>query len=188
MFKENAKNIKLLLLDVDGVMTDGRIVMGATGELCKNFSAMDGLGITLAQANGLQIGIITGRTSQIVANRAAELHIELLYQGVSNKAEVLKQILAAGKYRTEQIAVMGDDLNDLPMLKMAKLAIAPANAAIEIRERAHYICHKSGGQGAVREAIEFILKNQGKWNNIIRKYLVQTQGDNNAILSDKISQ
>ena len=187
MFNELTKNIKMLLLDVDGVLTDGSIITGAQGELCKKFHVSDGLGISLALKNGLQIGIVTGRSSDIVAVRARELNIELVHQGVVDKKQTLKEIIEQSGYSYKEIAYMGDDLNDLGIMKSVGLAIAPANAVVEVRERVHYICLRSGGNGAVREAVEFILKNQGKWNGIIKNFL-QTQGETNAILSDKISQ
>ena len=187
MFEELTRNIKLLLLDVDGVLTDGKLVIGAQGEMCKHFHVSDGLAISLAQKNGLQIGIITGRRSDIVKQRAQELNIQMVYQGVADKTMTLAEILSTGAYKKSEIAFVGDDLNDLAIMSNVALAIAPANAAVEVRGRAHYICLKSGGNGAVREAIEFILKNQGKWNNIIKNCL-QMQGGTNAILSDKINQ
>lgn len=186
---ELSKNIKLLLLDVDGVMTNGEIIIGQNGELCKAFNAMDGLGISLAKRYGIQVGIITGRKSGIVEHRAAELNIDMLYMGIKNKFETLKEILMQGQYTAEQIAFMGDDLNDLPIIKNVGFVIAPANAAVELRERAHYICRRSGGNGAIREAIEYILKNQGLWSKVINDYLEQAQGDKDVAISfDKINQ
>ena len=188
-YNELSKNIKLLLLDVDGVLTQGEIIIGQTGELCKVFNAMDGLGITLAKSHGIQVGIVTGRSSDIVRHRAGELGIDILYMGVKNKLSILKEILAQGTYSIEEIAFMGDDLNDLPIIKNVGFSIAPANAAVEIRERAHYICRRSGGNGAVREAIEYILKNQGLWSQIINEYLKQAQGEEDVAVSfDKINQ
>lgn len=188
-YSELSKKIKLILLDVDGVMTNGEIIIGQTGELCKAFNAMDGLGISLAKKSGIQVGIITGRESGIVRHRAQELSIDILHMGIKNKLQVLKDILAQGKYTADEIAFMGDDLNDLPIIKNVGFAIAPANAAVEVRERAHYICRRSGGNGAVREAIEHILKNQGLWSPIINEYLKQAQGEEDVAISfDKTNQ
>lgn len=188
-YDELGKKIKLLLLDVDGVLTNGEIIMGQAGELCKGFNAMDGLGISLAMRHGIQVGIVTGRSSDIVRHRARELGIEILYMGVKNKLNVLKGILAQGNCSVEEVAFMGDDLNDLPIIKNVGFAIAPANAAVEIRERSHYICRRSGGNGAVREAIENILKSQGLWSQIINEYLKQAQGEEDVAVSfDKINQ
>lgn len=188
-YSELSKKIKLLLLDVDGVLTNGEIIIGQEGELCKAFNAMDGMGISLAQRCGIQVGIITGRESSIVQQRARELGINILHMGVKNKFMILQEILAQGNYDAEEIAFMGDDLNDLLIMKNVGLAIAPANAAVEVRERAHYICRRSGGQGAVREVAEYILKNQGLWLQIINEYLKQVQGEDNVAISfDKINQ
>lgn len=188
-YSELSKKIRLLLLDVDGVMTNGEIIIGQDGELCKAFNAMDGMGISLAKSYGIQVGIITGRESNIVRHRAQELGIDILHMGIKNKLNVLKEILAQGVYSAEEIAFMGDDLNDLPIIKNVGFAIAPANGAVEVRERAHYICRRSGGNGAVREAIEHILKKQGLWSQIINEYLKMAQGDEDvAILFNKTNQ
>ena len=175
--KDLSENIKLLLLDVDGVLTDGRIIIGEDGELCKNFHVADGLGISLAKRYGIEVGIITGRSSRIIHNRAKELGITLLYTGIANKAEALAEILLNTSYTKEQIAYMGDDLNDLAVMQNVGFCGAPANAIVEVKERAHFICTRLGGYGAVREFIEYLLKNQGHWGKIVQEYLRQGQGD-----------
>lgn len=172
-----SKKIKLLLLDVDGVLTNGQIVIGQSGELCKAFHVADGLGISIAQRLGLKVGIITGRKSAIVEKRAQELGIEILYMGIANKLGALQEIVTAEKISLAEVAYMGDDLNDLAVLQKVGFAAAPANAAVEVKERVHYIAHRSGGQGAVRELVEYILKEQGLWKKAIQEYLQQGQGD-----------
>ncbi len=169
--------IKLVLLDVDGVLTDGQIIIGAEGELCKQFHVNDGLGISIAQRMGIKVGIITGRTGTIIQKRAQELGIKILYMGIKNKSLALQEILQQENLTLTEIAYMGDDLNDLAVLQVVGLSAAPANAVVEVKERVQYICHHAGGQGAVRELLEYILKEQGLWKKIIKEYLQQGQGD-----------
>ena len=169
--------IKLLLLDVDGVLTDGQIIIAPTGELCKQFNVADGLGISIAQRLGIKVGIITGRKGEIITRRAQELGITILYMGISNKKQALEQILQQEKLTLAEVAYMGDDLNDLSVLQVVGLSAAPANAVVEVKERVQYICRRSGRQGAVRELLEQLLKAQGLWKKVIKEYLQQGQGD-----------
>ncbi len=160
-----AQPIKLLLLDVDGVLTDGSITYSVTGNSCsesKTFHIHDGLGIKLLQRGGVQVGIITGRVSLMVERRAQELGISLLLQGREDKYAAMKAIATDRALRYEEIAYMGDDLPDLAAICHAGLGIAPASAVTRVRERADFITHAAGGAGAVREACEFILAAQGK--------------------------
>lgn len=166
-----AKPIKLLVLDVDGVLTNGQLVIGPEGEAHKCFHAHDGMGISLARKAGIRTAIITGRSSRIVAQRAAELKITDIYQGTDDKGAALRDIMSRAQLRPEQVAYVGDDINDLPALLQAGLACAVANAVPEVQQRAHYISTKTGGCGAVREIIELILKAQGKWEALIDSYL-----------------
>ena len=166
-----SQKIKLLVLDVDGVLTSGQIIFGSQGELMKKFNAQDGLGITLAHQAGLKIAIITGRESQIVNLRCAELKIKDIYQGYMNKTQALAQLMAKYNLTVEQVAYVGDDLNDLPVLIRVGLPCAVANAVPEVKQHAQLVTHHAGGNGAVREVIEYILKAQGKWENIINTYL-----------------
>jgi 3-deoxy-D-manno-octulosonate 8-phosphate phosphatase (KDO 8-P phosphatase) len=162
-----AKKIRVLLMDVDGVLTDGRIWLlsrrdGTASEI-KGFSAYDGAGLKLARAAGLRTGLITGRESSAVAQRARECEIEFVYQKRATKTESYEEILQATGASDQEVAYVGDDLPDLPLLQRAGLAVAVANAAPEVKRAAHYVTSRSGGEGAVREVIELIVKAQGKW-------------------------
>lgn len=166
-----SQSIKLIVLDVDGVLTNGQIVFGRDGELMKAFHAQDGLGITLAHKMGIRTAIITGRESQMVELRSQELKIEDVYQGAMSKTEALGALMDKYQLTLEEIAYIGDDLNDLPVLLRVGFACAVANAAFEVKEHAHFVTQQTGGNGAVREVIEFILKAQGNWEKIIGEYL-----------------
>ena len=166
--RKNASKIKLLALDVDGVLTDGSLNIGAEGELFKAFNARDGLGLSCLLRSGVRVAIITGRKSAIIHRRAEELGITELYEGIKDKRKILADLAAAGGLGQEEIAYMGDDLNDLPALLYAGLACAPADAAPEVIAASSFVAANNGGRGAVREAAEFILKAQGKWNEIVK--------------------
>ena len=162
-----AKKIRVLLMDVDGVLTDGRIWLlsrrdGTASEI-KGFSAYDGAGLKLARAAGLRTGLITGRESSAVAQRARECEIEFVYQGRATKLGSYEEILQATGASDREVAYVGDDLPDLPLLQRAGFAVAVANAVPEVKRAAHYVTSHSGGDGAVREVIELIVKAQGKW-------------------------
>lgn len=169
--ESRGKKIKLLVLDVDGVLSDGRIIFGHDGELMKNFNSQDGLGITVAHKAGIRTAIITGRESQIVHLRGSELKIADIYQGAMNKVEALLELIAKYNVTLEEVAYVGDDLNDLPVIVRVGLACAVANAVPEVKNYAHLVTDHYGGQGAVREVIEFILKTQGKWESIVQAYI-----------------
>jgi 3-deoxy-D-manno-octulosonate 8-phosphate phosphatase (KDO 8-P phosphatase) len=168
---ERARRIRLLLLDCDGVLTDGGLYYLDDGqrviEAIKVFHIHDGQGLRLAKEAGLKLGIISGRNSSALAARATELQIDHYYPGIANKLEVYEQIKAAEGMRDEQIAYIGDDLPDLAPMRRAGLAIAVADAVGEVKESAHLTTQKPGGRGAVREAIEIILKSQQSWNKLI---------------------
>lgn len=166
-----AKNIKLLVLDVDGVLTDGQIVFGQDGELMKNFHCHDGMGITIAHQAGLRTAIITGRESRIVALRSSELKIQDVYQGSMNKKDAFAALLDKYKLTAQEAAYVGDDVMDLPLMAQAGLACAVANAVPEVKRHAHFIADRKGGQGAVREIVELLVKAQGKWDEIVDTYL-----------------
>lgn len=171
------KKIELLALDVDGVLTDGTINIGAEGELFKAFHAQDGMGISCANRAGLKIAIITGRKSAIIHNRCQELKVELLREGVQDKRlELLTMAQELGLAR-EQLAFMGDDLNDLPAFSVSGVSFAPRDAVMDVQDRADVVCQQQGGHGAVREAIEMILRAQKKWQAIVSAYLQEGQGD-----------
>lgn len=171
MKDDNLQKIKLVVLDVDGTLTDGKIVMGQDGELAKNFHVLDGLAIAAALKVGLTVAIITGRTSHIVKHRAKELGIGLLYEGVKNKAIALEDLMQKCQLSADEIAFVGDDLNDLPAIERVGWAAAPANAVSEVIIRVQYVAKNSGGNGAVREIIEYILKAQNKWKKVVEIYL-----------------
>ena len=171
------QKIKLLALDVDGVLTDGNIYISPAGEVFKGFNAKDGMGISCALRSGLQIAVITGRQSPIVERRCEELGITLLQQGVKDKRLALQQMAQELGLVREEIAYMGDDLNDIPAFKASGLNLVPADAAMEVLAVADIITKASGGRGAVREAITMILAAQDNWNVIVNSYLNAGQGD-----------
>ena len=171
------QKIKLLALDVDGVLTDGSIYISPAGEVFKGFNAKDGMGISCALRSGLQIAVITGRQSPIVERRCEELGITLLQQGVKDKRLALQQMAQELGLVREEIAYMGDDLNDIPAFKASGLNFVPADASMEVLAVADIITKASGGRGAVREAITMILAAQDNWNVIVNSYLNAGQGD-----------
>lgn len=162
--------IQMILCDVDGVLTDGRISFDNQGIEIKSFHARDGMGIKLWQKAGGQFGLLTARTSHIVKVRAAELGVELVRQGFSDKLPIAQQIMKAHGLTPEQICYVGDDLTDLQLISQVGLGVAVADAATEVREAAAWITSQPGGFGAVRELIELILKTQDRWTDVIRKF------------------
>lgn len=167
---DRARNVKLIIFDVDGVMTDGGIYHGANGELFKRFHCRDGFGITLAHSCGLKSAIITGRTSAMTSWRAKELSISAVIQGQMNKRDAYKKIKAQFNLSDAEICYVADDLIDLPVFVQAGFRAAVADAAPEVVERAHFVAKNFGGHGAVREVVEFILKAKGFWQAIIERY------------------
>ena len=163
-------NIQWIVLDVDGVLSDGSLVYTSTGEELKSFSVKDGLGLTAARKSGIKLGIITARISPMVERRAKELHFDALLMGHANKTEALRALCAEYQIDLKTIAYMGDDLNDLGALQLVGLPMAPNNAVPEVKQLAKFISTVNGGQGAVREAVEYILKNQGLWETVIADY------------------
>jgi 3-deoxy-D-manno-octulosonate 8-phosphate phosphatase (KDO 8-P phosphatase) len=173
--EDRARRIKVLLFDVDGVLTDGSITIipgpDGKGTEIKSFSAHDGMGIAIAHVAGLKIGWITKRQSQVVQIRAKDLRIDHLYQGQHYKAQALDQIIAAEDCTLDEIAYVGDDIIDLPVLRTVGLAIASANARAEVKAMAHYTTPNPGGYGAGRDAIDFILNARGILEQTIEQYL-----------------
>lgn len=163
--------IKLLLLDVDGVMTDGRITYSSDLQEQKSFHIHDGLGIKLLQKSGVQVGIVTGRSSPMVERRARELGIDILLQGREDKCHAMRGIQHQLKLSIAEIAYMGDDLPDLAAIRHAGLGIAPANAVDIVREHANLITANQGGSGAVREACEFILQSKGQLHDLHHTFM-----------------
>ncbi|MGB4599200.1 MAG: HAD family hydrolase [Trichlorobacter sp.] len=164
---EKLKHIELLLLDVDGVMTDGRIIWDAHGVETKAFNVKDGHGIKLLQRAGLQVGIITGRTSPVVDLRARELGIEILYQGALKKLDCYLAIKQRTGLDDHQIAFMGDDVIDVPVLRRVGFSAAPADALPEVAALVDYQARCSGGMGAVRELCDLVLKARGVWQELV---------------------
>ncbi len=164
--KERARNIKMIIMDVDGTLTDGSLLLLPDGEELKSYNVKDGTGILLARLAGLTTGIITGKTSNSLKKRAERLKILEVHEGILDKKKVLLEILEKNKLKLEQIAYIGDDLGDLEVIKSVGLAGAVADAHPEIKKHSHFICGNPGGKGAVREFIEFILDAQNKWPTV----------------------
>jgi len=169
-WKERAKKVRLLLLDVDGVMTDGRLAFDGEGKELKFFYARDGIGIKLLQEAGIRVGILSGRGTKAVALRAKELGISLVRQKSRDKGLALGEILEAENLRPEQVCYVGDDLVDLSVLRRVGLPVAVADAVPEVKFMARLVTRNPGGRGAVREVCEKILKIQGKWEKGMRKF------------------
>jgi 3-deoxy-D-manno-octulosonate 8-phosphate phosphatase (KDO 8-P phosphatase) len=167
---QRCARIEVLVLDVDGVLTDGRIIYTDAGEELKAFHVRDGSGLKLWTSLGKQAGIITGRRSAIVERRAKELGIAAVAQGVDDKKAALVQMLASLGRKPDEACVVGDDIVDVPMMRAAGLAAAVADACEEAKEDADYVTQSRGGRGAVREVIELILRAQGRWQEIVARY------------------
>ena len=166
-----AARIKLFLMDCDGVLTDGHIWILDHNDDQKAFYSRDGLGIELLHRAGLSSGVITGRTSSALARRAHFLGMKYVRQGCEDKVQAFAEVVAEAGLTNDQVAYAGDDLNDIPLMLHSGLGIAVADAASETREHAHYVTQARGGEGAVREAVELILKAQGRWDEVLRHYL-----------------
>ena len=168
--KEKLEKIKLLLLDVDGVMTDGRIIYSNDGQETKAFDVKDGHGLKLIQRAGIQVGIITGRESQVVIKRAEELGIEFLYQLSRNKMEPYLEILDKTGLSDEEVAYVGDDVVDLPVLSRVGFSATVCDAVEDIKPYVDYITERPGGRGAVREICDLLLKQSGRWASVAGRY------------------
>lgn len=168
---QKLKQIELLLLDVDGVLTDGTITYTDSGEQIKSFNSSDGLALRLLMDAGIQVGIITGRSSEALKHRCHNLKISLLFEGSIDKAAALKQIASSTGIPTEKMAYVGDDLIDLPVMTRVGVAIAVANACPEVKSHSDVITTASGGKGAVREVCEAILKSKGLWESVLDRFL-----------------
>jgi 3-deoxy-D-manno-octulosonate 8-phosphate phosphatase (KDO 8-P phosphatase) len=182
-----ARKIKLLLFDVDGVLTDGKLyflpenpqqansqdsVQSAQSQIeFKGFHAHDGASISLARLGGIKTGLITKRSSQTVALRARDLKLEYVYQGVNDKRACFEEVVKKAGLNPEEAAFVGDDVIDLPAMRAGGLAIAVKNARAEVKKEAHFVTAHAGGEGAVRDAVEFILKAQGKWKRVMEDYI-----------------
>jgi len=166
-----AKRIKLLLMDCDGVLTDGRLWLTADGDEQKTFHARDGQGISLCHHAGLKTGIISGRTSSAVERRAQDLKMSYVRQYAKDKVKALDEILAAAGVTADECAYIGDDVADIPVMQRVALAVAVADAVPETKQAAHYVTGLKGGHGAVREVCDLILKAQGKWDEVMKRFL-----------------
>lgn len=200
MSKKRAKRIKLILFDVDGTLTDGKLFFipvppglqqstqehaakyGGGGDFglasqtvieVKGFHAHDGAGVSLARLGGIKTGLITKRISETVALRARDLKLDHVHQGIQDKLTCLEQILKQEKMQAAEVAFVGDDVIDLPVMRFCGLAVAVANARDEVKKEAHFITPNSGGDGAARDAIEYILKAQGKWKKVVAEYVCE---------------
>ncbi len=165
-----ARSLKALLFDVDGVLTDGSVHMQNDGSEMKTFHIRDGVAMVWAQRAGLTLGLLSGRTSEATARRAAELGISLVIQGQNDKRASYTQMLGSLQLRDDQVAFMGDDLLDLPVLARVGLSAAPGDAAAEVRGRVHWVSQHPGGRGAARELVEVVLRARGQWDGLVRSF------------------
>jgi YrbI family 3-deoxy-D-manno-octulosonate 8-phosphate phosphatase len=168
---QRCQSIELLLCDVDGVLTDGRVILDNQGIETKQFHIRDGLGIRLWQRAGGKFGLVTGRSSNVVKLRAIELDIQIVRQGADDKLAVVQSMLSEMKLKPEQVAYIGDDLPDLPVVRYVGLGVAVADACAELKQSAHHVTTAGGGFGAVRELVELVLKSQRRWDDAIAGYL-----------------
>ena len=168
--EQRLARVRLLLLDVDGVLTDGRILIDDRGNETKAFDVTDGHGIKLLQRAGVDVGLVTGRRSRVVEYRARELGIREVHQGVKDKLSVVREILERRGLGPEEVGYVGDDVVDLPVLLQVGLAVAVADAVPELRDRVHWVTGRAGGRGAVREVCDAILRARGEWDAVTRRY------------------
>jgi 3-deoxy-D-manno-octulosonate 8-phosphate phosphatase (KDO 8-P phosphatase) len=167
---ERARRIRLILLDVDGVLTDGTVDIHATGGESKPFFVRDGLGMVWARREGIEVGLLSGRPSDATTRRAGELGLRIVWQGGNDKRDAFATILSSHGFAADEVAYMGDDLVDLPILAQAGLSTAPADAVDAIRSHVDWISRHPGGRGAVRELVELILGAQGRWTDIVNAH------------------
>jgi 3-deoxy-D-manno-octulosonate 8-phosphate phosphatase (KDO 8-P phosphatase) len=167
---ERARRVRLVLLDVDGVLTDGKILVHADGTESKTFDIRDGTGIVLAQKAGVRVGLLSARQSASTTERANQLRITIVRQGALDKLTTYEALCAELGLEDRDVAFMGDDLLDLPVLSRVGLAAAPADAVPEVRAIVHWVSHARGGDGAVRELAEMVLKSQGRWDALVAEW------------------
>lgn len=170
---QRSQLVELILSDVDGVMTNGRVIFDNAGIETKTFHIRDGLGIRLWQQAGYDFGLVTSRNSHIVNIRASELGIGIVRQGVSEKLPAVRHIMSDLKLEPHQVCYIGDDLPDVRVMLAVGVGVAVADAPKEVRRAAHFTTSVSGGDGAIRETVEWILKNQHRWDDVVRKYLTE---------------
>ena len=167
---EKAKKIKLLILDVDGVLTDGRIIYGDAGDELKCFDVQDGFGIYLLSKVGIRTVIITAKKSTVVRRRAKDSHVAKVYQNAVDKLRIYEKVKRKFRLKDEEVCFIGDDLLDFPILIRAGFAVSVPNAVEVIRARCHYMTQRKGGRGAVREVVDLLLKSQGLYDSLISQY------------------
>lgn len=167
-----ASRVSALILDVDGVLTDGRIIYDELGDELKLFDVQDGAGLVYWKRAGLKSAVITARKTRLVTRRAKEMQVDFLAQGASNKLAACEQFLKKSRLSFEQVCAIGDDLMDLPILRRAALAVAVPNAMEEVKAASHHVTTRPGGKGAVREVITLILKAKGLWDEVLKTYQV----------------
>lgn len=168
--QERARRVRLILLDVDGVLTNGTVDIHSAGGESKPFFVRDGLGMVWARKEGIEVGLLSGRPSDATSRRAAELGVRIVSQGSHDKREAFAHILASHGFAAEEVAYMGDDLVDLPILAKTGLSTAPADAVDDVRIQVDWISRFDGGRGAVRELVELVLAAQGRWSGIVSAY------------------
>ncbi|MHC4727577.1 MAG: KdsC family phosphatase [Planctomycetota bacterium] len=167
----NLADIEMLVMDVDGVLTDGTLIINGDGTESKSFNSLDGHGIRMWQRVGLKVALISGRASEPTQCRAEQLQIEHVFQDCHHKLPVLKELLKQIGLSPNKVAYIGDDLTDLPVIRYAGFGVTVANAVDEVKQYADYVTTRTGGSGAVREVIEYILKNSGRWQQLMTRYL-----------------
>ena len=170
--EERIRKIRLLILDVDGVLTDGRIIYDNFGDTVKIFDVRDGLGIVLLGRVNIKAAIISAGRSKAVTRRAKELKVTTVYQGVPDKLKVYNKLIRKFRLKDDEVSYIGDDLTDIPVMKRVGFAIGVPNSVDEVQGIAHYITSHNGGRGAVREIAELIIRTQGKWDEVMAKYTV----------------
>ena len=169
---ERAKRIKILIVDIDGVMTDGRIIYSIYGDELKFFDVQDGFGMTLLNRAGIKTVIMTAKKSKIVKLRGRDLNVAKIYQGFHDKLLPFNKLIKKFRVAPDEVCFIGDDLIDLPVLKRVGLAVSVPNAVEDVKTYAHYITSKTGGRGAVREVCDMILRSQGRWEDVTMRYFV----------------
>jgi 3-deoxy-D-manno-octulosonate 8-phosphate phosphatase (KDO 8-P phosphatase) len=169
--EDRARQVRLVLLDVDGVLTDGRVAIHSDGSESKDFFIRDGAAMVWAPRLGIEVGLLSGRPSEATTRRAMELGVTLVSQSSTDKASGLADVLATRDYAEQEVAYMGDDLLDLPVFARVGLSAAPADAASEVIERADWVSRFGGGRGAVREFIELIIRARGEWNTLFSGFV-----------------
>ena len=167
--RKKVKNIRFFVSDIDGVLTDGRIFY-INGKLCRFFNIKDGMAFNLLKNSGIKSVLISGKKSESTKKRFKELDVDFYFEGIENKTKVIEKFISANSSSWEEICYMGDDFQDMVVMEKAGIAIAPADAAEQILQKADYICSKKGGEGAFREAVEVILKEYKKWEDALKKF------------------